>query len=187
MAGTGGIRIIKRPPPAKVRFSLIKDQIMRELKPVGQAHVDERQKIVENFETDIQFGYRVSATEKQITLSIVVENSEQKLEASEWTVGELWRALDKKGTKSHTIGPKKQGGALRFQWGGPGSYSPKTRPIGRSGGPGRVGRGETVYRKQIKHPGFKARQFSKGINKKLRKRFDKAISRGLLLGWRKVR
>lgn len=183
----GGIRIIQRPPAAKARLKLIRDQIVRELKPLAEEHVKARQEIVSDFETEIKFGHRISATEKQITLSIVVENAAEQLEGSDWTVGELWAALDRKGTKSHVIRPKQQGGILRFQSGGKGSYQPRTRPIARSGGPGRVNRGETVYRRQVNHPGFPPRKFSETINKRLRKRFDKAVSRGVTLGWRKVR
>lgn len=181
-SNTGSIRIIKRPPPAQVRHRLIRDQIQRELRPVGQAHVDERNKIVADFDTEIEFGYRVSATEKQITLSIMVENAEEQLENSEWTVGELWRALDTKGTQPHTIQPKKQGGRLQFQLG----YRPHTRPVANYGGPGQA-TGETVTARQVNHPGFPPRKFSQKINKQLRKRYEKAISRGVLLGWRKIR
>jgi hypothetical protein len=186
MANIGSIRHIKRPPPAKVRFNFVQGQIVRELKPVGEEHVRERESIVADFETSIQFGHRVSATEKQITLSIVVENSEQQLEDSDWTVGELWRALDKKGTKPHTIRPKTLGpgfgGRLSFQ----ANYQPHTRPIGRSGGPGRA-TGPTVYARQVNHPGFAPRKFSEVIGRKLKHPFEKAIHRGVALGWRKVK
>lgn len=186
MANIGSVKIIKRPPPAAVQFKAIQDQIARELKSVGQEHVNERQKIVANFETDIEFGYRISATGKQITLTVVVENSQQQLEDSDWTVGELWRALDKKGTKPHTIRPKTLGpgfgGRLKFQT----NYQPKTRPIGRSGGPGRA-TGPVVFARQVNHPGFPPRKFSEVINKRLRKQFEGAISRGVRLGGRKRR
>lgn len=185
MGNLGSVKIIRRPPPAAVQFRAIQQEIIKQLKPVGQEHVNERDKIVSDFETDIQFGYRVSATQKQITLTVTVENSEEQLEDSKWTVGELWRALDKKGTAAHTITGKK--GKLSFQWGGPGSYQPKTRPIGRSGGPGRVNRGEKVARKSVNHPGFPPRHFSRVINKKLRSLFEKAIDRGVRLGGKKRR
>lgn len=182
----GGIRIIQRPPAAKVRLKLIQDQIVRELKPLGLEHVKERQEIVSDFDTEIKFGHRISATEKQITLSIVVENAADQLENSDWTVGELWAALDRKGTRPHVIRPKTLGpgfgGRLKFQT----NYQSRTRPIGRSGGPGRA-TGPTVFARQVQHPGFKPRKFSETINKRLRKRFEKAISRGVTLGWRKVR
>lgn len=181
MSNLGSVKIIKRPPPASVQFKAIQQGIAKELKSVGRAHVDERQKVVANFETDIKFGYRISATGKQITLTVVVENDGAQVSEG-FTVGDLWKALDKTGTRPHVIRPKKQGGKLAFQAG----YQPKTRPIGRSGGPGRSS-GPTVFARQVNHPGFAPRHFSRVINKKLDKRFTKAIDRGVRLGGRKRR
>ncbi len=181
MSNLGSVKIIKRPPPASVQFKLIQQQIVKELKPVGQAHVDARNKVTSNFETEIKFGYRVSATQKQITLSIVVENDGTEVSEG-FTVGNLWKALDKTGTRPHTIQPKKQGGRLAFQAG----YQPHTRPIGRSGGPGRA-TGPKVFTRRVQHPGFAPRHFSRVINKTLAKRFIKAIDRGVRIGSKKQR
>lgn len=185
MGNLGSVKIIRRPPPAAVQYKHIRDQITKELKPVGQEHVKERDAVVDDFETDIEFGYRISVTQKQITLTVVVENSGEQLEGSKWTVGELWRALDKKGTAAHTITAKKS--KLSFQWGGPGSYSPKTRPIGRSGGPGAVRNGQRVAFRSVQHPGFPPRKFSEKINKKLRRQFEQAIDRGVRIGGKRKR
>lgn len=68
------------------------------------------------------------------------------------------------GTKPHIIRPKKAR-ALRFQWGGYGSYKAKTIPgsLGsRSGGSS----GDIVYRMEVKHPGFVGRHFTETIVKK---------------------
>lgn len=183
MGNLGSVKIIKRPPPATVQFRAIQQEIIKQLKPVGQEHVNERNKVVANFETDIEFGYKVSATQKQVTLTVVVENSGEAV-SDGFTVGDLWKALDKTGVRPHTIRPKRPGGVLAFQGG---NYQPKTRPIGRSGGPGRVNRGETVFRKQVQHPGFPPRHFSKVINKKLESRFRQAIDRGVRTGGKKGR
>ena len=183
----GSVKIIKKLPSPQQQFKFIQDQIKRELVPVAQAHVDERDKVVSDWDTEVKFGYRISATEKQVTLTIVVENENEQVGEGEWTVGDLWRALDSKGTKSHTIKPKSDGGRLSFQWGGPSSYQPKTRPIARSGGPGTVSNPQRVAFRSVNHPGFPARKFSQVINKKLRGRFEKAIGRGIRLGSRKRR
>lgn len=176
MGNLGSVKIIKRPPPASVQFKAIQSQIAKELKPVGQAHVDERQKVVSDFETEIKFGYRVSVTGKQVTLSIVVENDSAQV-SDDFTVGDLWKALDKTGVRPHVIAPKKQGGRLAFQT----NYQPHTRPIGRSGGPGRA-TGPKVFARRVNHPGFAPRHFSRVINKKLDKRFRQAIDRGVRIG-----
>lgn len=162
----------------------INDQIRRELIPVAQEHVNERNKVTGNWETEVKFGYRISATEKQITLTIVVENSGGAV-SDNFTVGDLWRAIDKTGTRGpypirpKTLGPG-FGGFLKFQ----GGYQPKTRPIARYGGPGRA-TGPIIYKRQVTHPGIKPRKFSQTIGKKLNKRFEKAIDRGVRLGSRK--
>lgn len=181
--GKGSIRIIKRPPPAKIRFRLIQDQIKRELVPVAKAHVEEREKVVSDFEHDINFGYRISTTEKQITLSIVVENDKEEVSEG-FTIGDLWKSLDQTGTRGSYQIPKnpQPGKRLAFRLG----YQPHTRPIGRYGGPG-VATGKLVRPEVVMHPGIKPRKFSQGINKRLRKRYEKAIERGVRLGWNKIR
>lgn len=183
MANLGSVKIIKRPPPASVQFKLIQDQIARELRPVGQAHVEARERIVSDFETDIEFGYRISATQKQITLSIVVENAGEQVSEG-FTVGDLWKALDRTGTRGPYPIPKnpQPGKRLAFRT----NYQPHTRPIGRSGGPG-VATGPLVRPIQVQHPGIKPRHFSRVINKRLRRQFEQAIDRGVRLGGRKRR
>lgn len=183
MGNLGSVRIIKRPPPAAVQFKAIQQEIAKQLQPVGQEHVNERKAVVANFETDINFGYKISTTQKQITLTVSVTNSGAEV-SSGFTVGDLWKALDKTGTKSHVIRPKRPNGRLAFQGG---NYQPKTRPIGRSGGPGRVSGGRQVFTKQVNHPGFAPRKFSETINKRLKRRFEQAIDRGVRLGGKRKR
>lgn len=176
---TGSIKIIRRPPPATVQFANIQKEIVNQLQAVGRQHVNERKAIVADFDTSIKFGYRIAATEKQVTLSIVVENSESTLEDSDWTVGELWRALDRTGTRSHGIQPKRAQ-RLAFQT----NYQPHTRPIARYGGPGRA-TGPVVFARRVNHPGFPPRQFSDSIGKRLKRQFEQAIDRGVRIGSKK--
>lgn len=82
------------------------------------------------------------------------------------------------GTKPHPIFAKRAK-ALRFQWGGKGSYRPKTTPkiIGsKPGGP----TGPIVHRPYVQHPGTKARKFDITIERKWRapfkRRMEKAMS-----------
>ena len=69
------------------------------------------------------------------------------------------------GTRRHKIRAKNKK-ALSFVWGGPGSYQPKTRPIGKFGGPGTVTGGERVAFQEVDHPGNKPRLFSVAIRTK---------------------
>lgn len=182
MAGrTGSIRIIKRPPPAAVRYNAIRQEVAKQLGVVGKLHVQEREKIVADFETNIEFDYKVAFGPKQLELDILVKNNGEQVSEG-FTIGNLWKSLDRTGVKPHTIRPKKQGSRLAFQTG----YAPHTRPIGRSGGPGRPS-GPTVYAKQVNHPGFPPRHFSREINKRLKPAFGKAVSRGVKIGWNKIK
>lgn len=81
------------------------------------------------------------------------------------------------GTRPHPIFPVRAK-ALAFQWGGKGSYTPKTTPrvIGsKTGGPS----GPMVYRPYVQHPGTKGRHFDKEIEKLMRPRFKRAMEKAM--------
>jgi hypothetical protein len=67
----------------------------------------------------------------------------------------IWSMLDV-GTKPHIIRPK-NAKALRFPWGGFGSYKAKTRPGFLGSKNSSMKNGKMQYRKFVKHPGTKAR------------------------------
>lgn len=179
----GSVKIIRKPPPVGVMKSLINQEINKQLQQVGKLHVNERRRIVDNFKHKPVFGYRISITDKQVTLTILLENSGSKI-SDTWTLGDLWKALDSEGTRPHTITPK-NANFLVFQWNGPGSYQPKTRLVARFGGPGTVQGGKKTVRRIVKHPGFAARKFSENINRRLKRSFEQAIDRGIRLGLKK--
>lgn len=166
-----------------MQFRAIQQEIAKQVQTVGRAHVNERKAVVSNFETDINFDHKVKVSAAQITLTVSVTNSGEAVSDS-FTVGDLWKALDKTGVRPHVIRPKRPGGVLAFQGG---NYQPKTRPIGRSGGSGRVSGGRQVFTKQVNHPGFPPRKFSEKINAKLRKLFEQAIDRGVRIGGKRKR
>lgn len=178
---SSGIKIIKRPPRAQLRYRAIQKEVAKQVGNVGRLHVQEREQVVANFEHKPEFGYEVKVTPGQITLEILVKNDGEQVSEG-FTIGGLWRALDVSGVRPHIIRSQRPNGTLRFQT----NYRPHTRPIARSGGPGRA-TGDVVHRRQVRHPGFAPRQFSKSINKRLRPTFQKAVSRGIGLGWRKVK
>lgn len=180
--GNSGAKLIKKPDPAK-QFRAIQAEITKQLQPYGKQFVGELKKATSNFETKIDFDYTVKAVntgEPTVTVSVVVKNDGEQVSEG-FSVGDLWQALDKTGTRPHSITPKKTGGMLRFQWGGPGSYSAKTRPIARSGGPGRAS-GPIVFSRAVRHPGFSPRKFTESIGKRLEKQYRAAIDRGVRLG-----
>ena len=86
------------------------------------------------------------------------------------------------GTKGPYKIPKAGPGYLAFVWGGPGSYKPKTKPVGQYGGMG-VATG-TLRRgiMQVTHPGITPREFEKAI-----KDDEKEwVSRTMELAWRRA-
>jgi len=175
-------RYTKQPARPEILHKHIRERVEKELKVVGQSHVAERNEIVRDFENKPAFGYRIRTTRKELRLEVFVKNGDEKLNNGDWTIGQLWDALDKTGTKPHVIKPKGKGYPLRFNWGGPGSYKPKTVRGGKFRGPGKVVGGKPVRAMQVKHPGTKPRKFTERINKELRKLFLKQAERGYRLG-----
>lgn len=95
--------------------------------------------------------------------------------------GNIWKYVTL-GTVPHPITPKRAK-FLRFLWGGPGSYIPKTRPGAQYGGPGTVKNGTTQYRKRVNHPGSKGRFFERKIVKEYQPKYTRlmreAVKRGV--------
>ena len=177
-------RYTKQPAKPAIIYKHIRARVEKELKVVGQSHVAERNEIVRDFENKPEFGYRIRTTAKELRLEVFVKNPDEKLKHGNWTIGQLWTALDKTGTRPHPIPkqPKPAGKFLRFKWGGPGSYKPKTVRGGKFRGPGKVSGGKPVFAKQVQHPGTKPRKFTERINKELRPLFLKQAERGYRLG-----
>lgn len=121
--------------------------------PLVKAH----EMVVADWKSDVKFRSRVTIKPDSIKIFIFPAGADKK----------IWTYVDK-GTKPHIIKPKKPGYPLRFNWGGPGSYKPKTLP-----NPARTvyGGGKTTgpeFRTmKVKHPGSEARNFTKQIAKEM--------------------
>jgi len=93
-----------------------------------------------------------------------------------WTDDEIYGYVND-GTRPHPIFPVRAR-MLRFQWGGKGSYTPKTTPrvIGsKSGGPS----GPVVHRPYVQHPGTEARHFDEEIQKQHEPKFKRAMEKAM--------
>lgn len=178
---SSGIKLIKRLPKPELIFAGIQQEIVKQLQPVARQHVSERKKIVSDFEHKPDFSSEIKSSAKQVTMSILVTNDSEQV-SEDFSIGKLWAALDRTGTRAHQIRPKNDGGRLAFRTG----YEPHTRPVGRSGGPGRAN-GSLVFAGVVNHPGFPPRKFSEVINKRLRRSFEQAIDRGIRIGSKKRR
>lgn len=181
-------KLIRKPVTPKVQMTIVRAEVIKKLTPVAEAAVIARRRVVANWNDKPDFAYKISAKPDAIRVIINLTRP-KKLKSGNADTNTLWRWLNKTGTKPHKI-PKqpKQNGALRFNWGGPGSYQSKTgaRPA-RYGGPGTVTGGQIVYRKQVQHPGFTPRHFSDAINRDLQPKFRQAIDSGYRAGMRKAK
>lgn len=130
------------------------------------------------------FQQTVKTWKRKPTFEMVVAVGPKSIDILVSTDDEIYGYVDK-GTKPHPIFAgiytgKSDKKSLYFQWGGKGSYSPKTIPnvIGsRSGGSS----GPMVNKAWVDHPGTKARNFDKIIAKKwepiYKRRIEQALSR----------
>lgn len=175
-----GLKLIRKPKSPNVQKRVIRQEVISKLKPVAIATRKSFEKVVDNWSNKPQFKEQITVTADRIEIEIVVRRGKRLPGKNQRaTTADLWKWIDETGTKAHPIRPTNRGGVLRFNWGGPGSYQSKTgaRPA-RSGGPGRVVRGETTYRKSVQHPGFPPRKFSEAIGKDLLPTFRKAVDSG---------
>jgi hypothetical protein len=92
------------------------------------------------------------------------------------TDNEIWGMINS-GTRPHIIRVK-YAKALRFQWGGYGSYKAKTIPRQFRSNKGSI-RGGMNYRQQVKHPGFAAREYTDAIAVKYQKLLPGIIQRAI--------
>ena len=116
-----------------------------------------------------EFVARVTVTQRRIVIDVSATGDN----------AQIYEYVDK-GTRAHDIYPRKRGGVLRFKWGGPGSYTPKTEP-GRRGSTKSYRTGEIQHFKHVRHPGTKPRYFARKIRQlysaELPRRFQEAINR----------
>jgi len=159
-AATISVRKIK---PAKLKDQAMIDAIQAIADDVLNRMVDDFNSTVETWEHKVEFKATLS-----MKPSVYIGVN---------TLDEIFEYVND-GTKPHTIRPKGKGYPLRFQWGGKGSYSPKTKPkvIGsKPGGPS----GPEVRFAVVHHPGTKARKFDEVIQKKWTKPFKAAMQKAL--------
>jgi hypothetical protein len=134
-------QIINRPKSAKLQYLDVRREARKTGETVAERRLKRYQAIVANWENQPEFGVKFSVTKRGIS---------------------LW--IDFTGTKPHPI-KAKNAPVLSFLWGGPGSYSPKTRPVGIFGGPGIVSGGNLVAFLEVDHPGFPPRLFTEDMNR----------------------
>jgi len=126
--------------------------------------------VVADWDTKIQFGAKKVFKGDELVV-FVFPKGKNKL---------IWRYVSF-GTKPHKI-EAKNAPMLVFPWGGPGSYQPRTRPVGKFGEPGTVRNAKIVAFRSVQHPGTEARLFEQAIARRYRPKFDRIMAKAIVRG-----
>lgn len=179
------MRVLLRPIRGRAghpAFDAIAEEVLEEMREnVGPELLAYFTKITRNWRHKPKFSAFYEVTRNASTVSVEPYGPNAP----------IWQYVSR-GTRPHLI-PK--GGArvqrakgypLRFQWGGPGSYRPRTSAGGHYNGPGRVVGGRTVRFWQVHHPGNRPRDFERHIARWYRPKFRRRIENAMRRGARKV-
>jgi len=156
---------VKAIKPEKLKEDKLRLELLNALRKAGTPMKQDFEKTTKTWKHKPKFEKSISLKQPGPTVSVGTED-------------EIYEYVND-GTPAHKI-PKvpKVKGALRFRWGGKGSYKAKTKPgiIGSTpGGP----RGPWVSFKQVQHPGTKARKFDEVIQKKWGPRFERLMDKAM--------
>jgi hypothetical protein len=130
-------------------------QVKKEMESVHENVVKPRflkefRKIVANWRNAPGFASRKVLNSDGFRIYVYPTGNEEAKQLWQWNV---------EGTRAHAIVPV-NAPMLRFEWGGKGSYVPKTGPGGKwYGGPGTVVNGTTRYSMGVMHPGTEPRNW----------------------------
>lgn len=179
------MRVLLRPIRGRAghpNFMRIASEVLAEMQNnVGPEVLAYFERITARWQHKPRFSAYYAVTRQGTSVSIEPEGEN----------AQIWQYVSR-GTRPHLIpkggaaAQRAKGYRLRFQWGGPGSYKPKTSPGGHYGGPGTVTGGKTTYRWQVNHPGNKARDFEKHIARWYGPKFKRRIENAMRRGARKV-
>ena len=124
---------------------------------------------------DILLDYELTTAtwKRNVKFEKEINVSRDKQEILVGTDDEIYGYVDF-GTKPHPIRPKRPGGRLAF----PSEFVPKSQPGQMVSSKGYSG-GETLFAKEVNHPGTKARKFSKNIQKKWKPLFEKRMNKAM--------
>ncbi len=132
-------------PKAKVQVG---DFLDSDIKP---ELIKRFERVTSNWDHKVDFKARKFVNTKRVMIRVFPAGKNKK----------IWIFVSG-GTRPHKIRPRKAK-RLAFVSGGPGSYKPKTKAVGKFGGPGVVVGGSPVFAKEVNHPGNEGRGFEKTI------------------------
>jgi len=162
--------VVKTIKPSKLKVDALRLQLLNAMRAQGTAMKMDFEATVKTWKNKPKFKV-VIGLKKAIGPEVLVGTDD-----------EIYGYVND-GTEEHDIWAgfytgKSTKKVLSFQWGGKGSYRPKTTPrvIGsKAGGP----TGPRVARPYVRHPGTKARHFDEEIEKKQRPRFKRRMEKAM--------
>jgi len=147
-------------PKTKFKSSIFRDEVRAAAEQIRRDVLLDYIKTVETWKHRPKFESEVRLGGGEVQTSVT-------------TTDEIFGYVEK-GTRKHIIRPRKRGKQLFFKTGG----KPKTQ-VGviqsTSGSPGK----NPVFAKEVRHPGTKARNFTRVIAKKWQPRYTRAIEKAL--------
>lgn len=161
--------VVKTIKPARFNDAAFKRKLFAAMDAEAQDMKQDFEKTTDTWEHDVKFT--IASTVKPNGPEVLVGTDD-----------EIYGYVND-GTKRHPIFAgiftgKSTKKALSFQWGGKGSYRPKTTPrvIGsKSGGSS----GPQVVRPFVQHPGTKGRHFDEVIEKKHKPKFKRRMEKAM--------
>ena len=163
--------LVKAIKPKKIKAKEIRLPLLNEQRKIGKEIRKDFERTVNTWKKKPKFEILISLAKGQITVAVVTDS-------------EIYRYVDE-GTKPHDIWAgfytgKSEAKVLVF----PGTFSAKTIPGVLDAREGSSG-GDLVFTPYVRHPGIKARKFSKKIQKKWKKRYKKRMLKALKIGVKK--
>lgn len=177
-----GVKLVRKPKSPKVLHDIVRAEVAKNLKPIAEAAVIARRRVVANWKNKPDWQYRILVKPDAIRVIIQLKRPKALSGGYGGNTNDLWKWIDR-GTRAHPITAKNKP-LLKFQ---AGDYQAKTgaKPA-RYGGPGMVKNPQWVAKKTVNHPGFPGREFTQAINKDLRPKFNNAVDSGYRKGFAKV-
>lgn len=166
------------------RMKIILPSLEDGLAGYGEVFAGYLNAVTANWKHQVRFEQKIEYRDAttMYTRIYIINRSQSLSQKYGGTYGDLWQWVEG-GTAPHVIMPR-NGGRLWFQWGGPGSYAPKTSPGQFYGGPGQVINGVTVASLGVQHPGTTARRFIPGFDNKLAPDRQEAIDGAMRTAFR---
>lgn len=147
----------------KVIRENVAQDIAREIAPLGQSHVTQRQKVVSGWQAEHkpEFESTIKVTPSTVRMTVKIKNKNKRVSKYGTKIKDLW-AFWNLGTKPHAIAPRFKT-ILRFM-------------VGTA----------VIFARKVFHPGTVGHRDNERINKGLKLPEKKAIDRGVLSGLRRA-